>query len=67
MPHTVVLSGQTSVRRISALHAKHFISALGPPFADAYEANIAPQRGGSLPLWIVARKVLGGLVPIRAQ
>ena len=30
MPHTVVLSGETSIRRISPLHAKHFISATGP-------------------------------------
>jgi hypothetical protein len=28
--NAVVLSGQTSVRRISALHAKHFMCAPGP-------------------------------------
>ena len=54
MPHTVVLSGQTSVRRISALHAKHFISAPGPPVADTLmkptlrPSEVAPYRCGSL-------------------
>ena len=54
MPHTVVLSGQTSVKRISALHAKHFISAPGPPVADALmrptvrPSEVTPYRCGSL-------------------
>src|SRR6476469_4029346 len=54
MPHTVVLSGQTSVSRISALHAKHFISAPGPLVADTLmkptlrPSEVAPYRCGSL-------------------
>src|SRR3954452_801513 len=54
MPYTVVLSGQTSVRRISALHAKHFISAPWPPVADTLikptlrPSEVAPYRCGSL-------------------
>src|SRR4029077_744061 len=53
MPH-VVLSGQTSVRSISALHAKHFISAPGPPVADTLmkptlrPSEVAPYRCGPL-------------------
>src|SRR6185369_8165147 len=54
MPHTVVLSGQTSVRRISALHAKHFMCAPSPPVADTlmkptlHPSEVAPYRRGSL-------------------
>src|SRR6185436_18640827 len=35
MPHTVVLSRETSIRRISPPHAKHFIMCHWPRLADA--------------------------------
>jgi hypothetical protein len=38
IPHTVVLSGRTSVRRISALHAKHFIRLPPTPSTHVVEA-----------------------------
>src|SRR4051794_13758500 len=53
IPHTVVVSVRTSIRRISAPHAKHFIAAPAPRSLN--EALMVAKKvrrdcGGAIPL-----------------
>jgi hypothetical protein len=52
MPHTVALLGRTSVKRISALHAKHFISA------RPHDGQKKYSHGDGVPVARMAKQVI---------
>src|SRR5712671_1180559 len=69
IPHTVVVSVWTSIRRISAPHAKHFIAAPRHPIADGAHGGlkcaqsvVTPYRLGC---WGAVRSQGGSLPALR--